>query len=81
MQLILYSSPIIYPMSLVPEKYRQLYALNPMAGIIEAFRAVLLGTTAVDWRALAVSLAVSLALCVVGLMVFRYRERVFADVV
>jgi len=81
LQAWMYASPIVYPMSLVPDKFRQLYALNPMAGIIEAFRAVLLGTTAVDWRALAVSVAVSLALCVFGLMVFRYRERVFADVV
>jgi lipopolysaccharide transport system permease protein len=81
LQVWMYASPIVYPMSLVPERYRQLYALNPMAGIIEAFRSVLLGTMQVDWRTLGVSLAVSLALCVIGIMVFRYRERIFADVV
>jgi lipopolysaccharide transport system permease protein len=77
----IYSSTIVYPMSLVPARYRQLYALNPMAGIIEAFRSVLLGTMAVDWHAVGVSLAVSVALCFFGIIVFRYRERTFADMV
>jgi lipopolysaccharide transport system permease protein len=81
LQVWMYASPVVYPMSLVPEKYRQPYALNPMAGIIEAFRSVLLGTTDVDWRTLGMSLGISLALCVIGVMVFRYRERIFADVV
>jgi lipopolysaccharide transport system permease protein len=81
MQVWMYASPIVYPMSLVPERYRKLYALNPMAGIIEAFRSVLLGTTAVDWTAIGLSLAVSGALCVTGIVIFRYRERIFADVV
>jgi lipopolysaccharide transport system permease protein len=81
LQVWMYASPIVYPMSLVPESYRRLYALNPMAGIVEGFRAVLLGTAAVDWRTLGVSVAVSVALCAIGLGVFRHRERIFADVV
>jgi lipopolysaccharide transport system permease protein len=81
LQVWMYASPVVYPMSLVPERYRQLYALNPMAGIIEGFRCVLLGTMGVNWRALGTSLMVSVALCVTGIVVFRYRERIFADVV
>jgi lipopolysaccharide transport system permease protein len=81
LQAWMYTSPIVYPMSLVPETYRDAYALNPMAGIIEGFRAVLLGTAQVDWGSIAESFAVSCALCLIGIAIFRYRERVFADVV
>lgn len=81
LQAWMYTSPIVYPMSLVPEPYRAVYALNPMAGIIEAFRAVLLGTTEVDWGLIGESVAVSCALCLIGIAIFRHRERVFADVV
>jgi len=81
LQVWMYTSPIVYPMSLVPQRYRQFYILNPMAGIIEAFRSILLGTTAVDWRALGMSVVISVALCVIGTLVFRSRERIFADVV
>ena len=79
-QVWMYASPIVYPMSIVPERWRPLYALNPMAGVIEAFRAVLLGTAGVAWSAIAVSFATSLVLLVVGLFYFRRTERVFADV-
>lgn len=81
LQAWMYTSPIVYPMSLVPETYRDAYALNPMAGIIEAFRAVLLGTGEVDWGLIGQSVAVSCALCLMGIAIFRHRERVFADVV
>jgi len=81
LQVWMYASPIVYSTSLVPDRYRRLYTLNPMAGIIEAFRSVLLGTMPVDWRALGVSLTVSLLVCLIGIAVFRYRERIFADVV
>jgi lipopolysaccharide transport system permease protein len=80
LQVWMYASPVVYPLSLVPDRYRQVYALNPMTGIIEAFRSVLLRTAVVDWRTISVSLAVSAALCVIGLVIFRYRERIFADV-
>jgi ABC-type polysaccharide/polyol phosphate export permease len=52
-----------------------------MAGIIEAFRAVLLGTGEVNWGLIGQSLAVSCALCLMGIAIFRHRERLFADVV
>ena len=79
-QVWMYASPIVYPMSLVPEKYRGYYALNPMAGIVEGFRAVLLGTGAVAWPTIGLSLAVGAVLFLTGALYFRRTERVFADV-
>ncbi|HEX8692064.1 MAG TPA: ABC transporter permease [Longimicrobium sp.] len=79
-QVWMYASPIVYPASLVPGRYRALYALNPMVGVIEGFRGVLLGTPGPSWGALALSLAVGLALLASGALYFRKTERVFADV-
>jgi lipopolysaccharide transport system permease protein len=79
-QVWMYVSPIVYPMSLVPERYRALYALNPMAGVIEGFRSTLLGTQAVAWSTIAVSLVASVVLFLSGALYFRRMERVFADV-
>lgn len=79
-QVWMYASPIVYPMSLVPEKYQPLYALNPMAGIIEGFRSVLLQTNAVAPSVIGFSLAVGGVLFVTGALYFRRTERIFADV-
>lgn len=80
-QLWLFASPVIYPSSIVPERYQWLLALNPMAGVIKAFRASLLGTMPVDWASLGVSSAVIALLLVSGLYYFRRMERTFADTV
>jgi lipopolysaccharide transport system permease protein len=80
-QVWMYTSPIVYPMSIIPERYRIVYAMNPMTGSIEGFRAALLGTTPVSWSLLAISLGTSIALFVSGGLYFRRTERVFADVV
>ena len=79
-QIWMYASPVVYPVSLVPERYRVFYALNPMAGIIEGFRVALLGTGPVPTRMLAVSAAVVVILFASGAMYFRRTERLFADV-
>lgn len=76
----MFASPIVYPASMIPEKYRLLYALNPMAGVIEGFRSALLGTVAFPTRMLLVSTLVSISLFVVGALYFRRTERYFADV-
>ena len=75
----LYLSPVIYPVSIVPAKYQWLLALNPMAGIIDAFRSALLG---LPWNlpTLAVSTLSSVAFLTYGLFYFRKTERSFADV-
>lgn len=80
LQVWMYASPIVYPASLVPERWRALYALNPMVGIIEGFRAVLLRTGSVDWSTIGVSALAGVVLFVSGVLYFRRTERVFADV-
>jgi lipopolysaccharide transport system permease protein len=80
-QLWMFASPVVYPASLVPGKYRFLYALNPMVGVIEGFRAVLLGTVAFPTQMIAISALVSVVLFVFGLFYFKQMERYFADVV
>ena len=80
LQLAMFATPIVYPASLVPERYRFLYELNPMAGVIAAYRASALGEP-IPWRSLAVSSAVALILLATGWWQFRRMERHFADIV
>lgn len=79
-QFWLFASPVVYPASLVPEAWRWLYGLNPMAGVIEGFRWSLLGTNASP-SLIVVSATVAAILLVTGLYYFRRVERTFADVV
>lgn len=80
-QMWLFVTPIAYPSSLVPEQWRALYGLNPMAGVVEGFRWALLGTENAPGVLLAVSTVVTLVLLVSGLYYFRRMERTFADTV
>jgi lipopolysaccharide transport system permease protein len=79
-QLCLFATPVIYPASLVPERWRWIPALNPMSGLIEAFRAVLFGRTP-NWNTLSVAVVVTLGLLVLSVGYFRRQESDFADVV
>jgi lipopolysaccharide transport system permease protein len=78
--LLMYASPVIYSTSVVPVKLQWLYALNPMVGVIEGFRAALLGGQPMPWDLIGISAAVSTVCLVVGALYFRRMERVFADV-
>ncbi len=80
-QFWLFVSPVAYPSSLVPESWRVVYGLNPMAGVIEGFRWALLGESDPPGPMLAVSVLVVAALLAGGLLFFRRMERSFADVV
>jgi lipopolysaccharide transport system permease protein len=80
-QLWMFVSPVIYPVSLVSEKYQWLLALNPMGGIIKAFRASLLGHMPIDWFLLSISTAMVVVLFCSGIYYFRRMEKTFADVV
>jgi lipopolysaccharide transport system permease protein len=80
-QVWMFVSPVIYPVSLVHGRYQWLLALNPMGGVIHAYRASLLGRQPIDWGLLALSTLVILALFLGGLYYFRRMEKVFADVV
>lgn len=80
-QLWLFATPIAYPSSLVPEKWRALYGLNPMVGVVEGFRWALLGLPPVSGPLLAVSTLTVVVLLVGGLYYFRRMEETIADVV
>jgi len=79
-QLLMYVAPVVYPASIVPERFRTLYALNPMVGVIEGFRAALLATRPFPWMEVAIGGAVAAGLLVWGLLYFSRAERFFADV-
>jgi lipopolysaccharide transport system permease protein len=80
-QVWMFVSPVIYPVSLVKGNYQWLLALNPMGGVIHAYRASLLGHQPIDWSLLALSALIIVALFLGGLYYFRRMEKVFADVV
>jgi lipopolysaccharide transport system permease protein len=80
-QVWMFISPVIYPVSLVHGKYQWLLALKPMGGVIHAYRASLLGHQPIDWGLLALSAVIILALFLGGLYYFRRMEKVLADVV
>jgi lipopolysaccharide transport system permease protein len=79
-QFWLFASPVVFAVSLVPAKWRTLYALNPMVGVLEGFRWSVLGVGPFPWTAVGLSLAVSAGVLVSGLYFFRREERIFADV-
>jgi lipopolysaccharide transport system permease protein len=80
-QFWLFASPVAYPASLVPEPWRVLYGLNPMAGVVEGFRWALLGQAATPGPLLAVSVVMACVLLASGLFYFQKMEETFADVV
>jgi lipopolysaccharide transport system permease protein len=80
-QIWLFATPVAYSAKLVPEAWRAVYGLNPMAGVVEGFRWALLGTASPPGPLLAVSVAAVLILAVSGLYYFRRMEKTFADVV
>jgi len=80
-QLWMFVSPVIYPVSMVPQKYQWALALNPMGGVINAYRASLLGHLPVDWFLLGISTVIILIIFTSGMYYFRRMEKTFADVV
>jgi len=80
-QLWLFLTPIIYPTSIVPERFRHLTFINPLTGLINAFRAVVLPDIAVAWPALLTGLALTLLLLIGGVTMFHRFERSFADII
>ena len=81
MRLLMYAAPVVYPASLIPQKYRLLYGLNPMAGVIEGFRAALLGSRPMPWDLITVGSIMAIVFAFTGALYFRRMERIFADVV
>ena len=79
-QLMMYCSPVVYAATLIPDRYRLIYGLNPMAGIVEGFRSALLGTTPMPWDLLVVGTVVTVLVTLSGALYFRRTEHIFDDV-
>jgi lipopolysaccharide transport system permease protein len=79
LQIFMYASPVVWPLKMIPQKYRLVAGLNPMAGIIDAYRSAILGQ---PWHlpTLGISIAMTIVLFVFGLFYFRKTERRFADI-
>ena len=75
----MYATPVFYPADLVPEKYRLIFQLNPMAVIINAYRQTILGGGAPNYTSILIALILSLIILLLGLSYFKSREKIFAD--
>ena len=79
-RMLIYSAPILYPISAIPEQFRSFYALNPIVGVIEGYRACLLGMP-MPWEYILPGSLVALLVLLFGAIYFRRMERVFVDVI
>jgi lipopolysaccharide transport system permease protein len=79
-RMLVYSAPIVYSATSIPDKYRFLYSLNPIVGVIEGFRACLLGTS-MPWLFIWPGMVTSVVLLLIGALYFKRMERIFVDVI
>jgi lipopolysaccharide transport system permease protein len=79
MQLLVYVTPIMYPLSEIPKRWQPLAIVNPMTCIVESFRSMLLGTPGVTAGQYGVSAAISVVFCVAGILMFQRTARTFID--
>jgi lipopolysaccharide transport system permease protein len=81
LQLWLYLTPVAYPLAVVPERFRPLFALNPLAAIVEGNRAALVFGRAPEWPLVATAASITLAVATAGYILFKRLDRYFADVI
>jgi len=79
-QLLIFMTPVIYPIS-VSGRFKWLLQLNPMSGLIEAHRVLILGNYPIDWRILLISIVFTIIIFISGLLYFKRVERYFADII
>ncbi|RJQ42907.1 MAG: ABC transporter permease [Nitrospiraceae bacterium] len=79
-QMLIYSAPIVYSAASIPEKYRILYSLNPIVGVIEGYRACLLGTP-IPWIYIGPGIITTIILIMSGALYFKRMERIVVDVI
>jgi lipopolysaccharide transport system permease protein len=79
-QILMYAAPVVWPASLIPHQFRLIYGLYPMGGIIEGFRAALIGHRSMPWDLIAAGAFSALVLCFTGTLYYRRKEKIFADV-
>lgn len=80
-QLLMYATPVIYPLSSIPAKYKLLVTLNPMTSVIETFKYALLGNGSFSWFALGYSCLFTLFVLVAGILLFNKIEQRFIDTI
>jgi lipopolysaccharide transport system permease protein len=80
-QIWMYASPVVYPISMIPERWRPLFALNPAVGFIEGFRWAVLGHSVLNPSLLGITIVMSLVVLFSGAFFFRRAERGFADII
>lgn len=80
LQLWMYLCPVAYPLSSIPDRFRFLYMLNPMAGIIESYRTILLGKMP-QWEYLVLEMAIIISVFIFGYFYFKSKEASFADII
>lgn len=80
-QLLMYTTPVIFPLSKIPDQYRWIVAANPMSSIIEAFRYGFLGTGTFSWELLGYSAIVTSIILLLGVLLFNHVEKTFMDTV
>lgn len=80
-QLLIFITPVIYPVSIVSERFRWILGLNPMTGVIDTAKVMILGVGQINWLILGVSIVSMVAYCLLGYFYFKKVERYFADVI
>ena len=80
-QLLMFTTPIIYPASMVPERFQWLLALNPLSALIEVFRYVVVPNRTVDWSVLGISVTITAVLFATSMAYFKRTEKAMADLV
>ncbi|MBT4482738.1 MAG: ABC transporter permease [Candidatus Latescibacteria bacterium] len=80
-QIWMYSTPVVFPASIIPDRFLPVFMLNPMASIIEVFRAVFLGTGMINWGYIAISWGITLCILFLGIILFNRIEKSFMDTV
>jgi lipopolysaccharide transport system permease protein len=80
-QLWMYATPIVYPLSMIPERWQAIYSINPMVGLVEAYRWALLGIGEFNGRAILIGFIVMVVILAGGLVFFKRSERAFADII
>jgi len=81
LQLWMFSTPVVYPLSIVPARWQALYSLNPMVGVVESFRRVTLQAVPPDFDVLAISAVVAVTLLLVAFIYFKHVEATVADII
>ena len=77
----MFATPVVYPLSVVPDKYKILMNFNPMTSIIESFREIFFGSSSINFSYIMISLSITIFLFLFGILMFNKTQRKFIDTV